>query len=133
MKAKIIAGVLAALSMSACADLGFGVDVGDSYYDPYYYNGIYGPAWGNGAWDWDYPLYNPGPAVPPPRPPLIGNNPGPVIRPNVRPNVNPGINGVPTVTPGGMSRPGNGGLPSVQQPSALPAGNAESNNARRGR
>ncbi len=125
-------GIIAmALGMGSCADLGFGLDVDDGY-SPYYYggpyyNGIYGssPFYG-----YDFPYYNV-----PPAPPVVGNGPGSIVGPapvrpkpesprppqNVGPS-NPGAS-VPRPlpsAPGGVSRPGNGGLPS--NPSNVPTG-----------
>ena len=142
MKSKLFIASLLAMAMAACADLGFGVDVDSGYdYNPYYYNGgYYGYPWGNLEWDWDYPLYNP-PVQRPPRPPMIGGGPGPVIpKPpqnqppqNNPPQVRPPMNGVPSTGPGGIQRPGNGGMPSAPVPNTAPVQNNGSNNANRGR
>lgn len=143
MEARYIlaAAVTAVLSLSSCADLGFGVDVDSggvgTYWNDY---GPYGGLWGSPYWNYgpvyNGPLYN-GPIYGPPhRPPFIDTNPGPVIRPpQSRPpqiNVNPGINTVPA-TVGGIARPGNGGLPSTPVPStpAQSTSGGLDNNARR--
>lgn len=114
MKTKYIIGavVMLALSISSCADLGFGVDVDSgpgTYWDSY---GPYGGPWGSPYWNfgpaYDGPIYGH-----PYYPPFINTNPGPVILPSKprppqsRPpqiNVNPGINRVPTSV-GGIQRP----------------------------
>lgn len=135
MKAKIILTAIAAIAVAACADLGFGVDVDSGVYNPYYYgNGYYGSPWGNMGWDWDYPLYTP-PVAPPPRPPMIGGNPGPALPPqnNNRPQIRPPMNGIPTTAPNGVQRPGNGGMPSAPVPSTPALNSGDSNNAQRGR
>lgn len=132
----LAAAVTAALSMSSCADLGFGVDVDSGGIGPYWNDyGPYGGPWNSPYWNYG-PLYN-GPIYngplyrPPVRPPFIDTNPGPVIRPP-QSNENPGFNRVPTSV-GGVSRPGNGGLPSTPIPST-PAQSSPvptNNNARR--
>ena len=142
MKSKLFIASLLAMAMAACADLGFGVDVDSGYdYNPYYYNGgYYGYPWGNLGWDLDNPLYNP-PVQRPPRPPMIGGGPGPVIpKPpqnqppqNNPPQVRPPMNGVPYTVPGGIQRPGFGGMPSAPGPLSAPVQNNGSNNANRGR
>ena len=43
------------------------------------------------------------------------------------------MNGIPTTSPNGTVRPGNGGLPSVTVPSTPPRNNSGSNNSLRGR
>lgn len=122
MKKIIYTAILGAcvIAATACADLGFGVDVDSGPdFNPYWYGNGY---LGNTYWDtpvWNYgPIYHPLP----PRPPFINTNPGPVLpppqRPQRPPQVNPGVNGVPT-TVGGIQRPGNGGLPN---PSNVPTG-----------
>lgn len=133
MKVRLFLAALTALTLSACADLGFGLDVDQSSYNPYIYgtSGYYGQPWGNIGLNWDYPLY--GPPVPS-RPPLIVGQPS--VRPPMTPpaqSQRPGNNGVPTLTPGGQQRPGNGGLPSVELPSTPSVDGNGSNNAHRGR
>ena len=83
------------VGIASCADLGFGE----------------GAVWDCG------PIYNPTP----PAPPLIGNGPGSVVRPNNRPSRPPQVSRPPTVNPigpngigwnpGPVNRPGNNGLP----------------------
>lgn len=105
MKAFTLILAAAALSLTSCADLGVGVDVGTTGVNPYWYgNGYIGNTY------WNTPVWNYGPVYRPrpPRPPMIVNppaqtpvplpdaipvpsNPGP---PAPRP-VNPGVNGVP--------------------------------------
>lgn len=137
MKTKILLSLAAALSLTSCADLGYGVELDSSYpTDPYYYgNGFYGPGFmGDGYYNspyWNNPLWNYGPAIAPvrpSRPPILNPGVGPALPPsNIKPaperpsrppqiDNNPGINGRPS-TPAGNERPGNMGLP---------------NNARRG-
>lgn len=104
-KFSICAIASAMTVLGGCADLGFGVDVGnESPYSPYYYGTIYNnnPYFYNGPY-WN-PIY-PGP----PAPPVLNPGVGPVIpnRPSI--NINPGVNRVPTQV-GGVQRPGNGGL-----------------------
>lgn len=147
MKLKIIiATVISALTLSACADLGLGVDINSSGVSPYIYgNGpIYNGPWGGLGWSYDFPL-----RPTPPRPPLIG---GPAIvnppqQPQVRPPMTPPANGngsignnnngVPTVGINGNQRPGNGGLPSAavqtQTVNLQDVGQYINNNAKRGR
>ncbi|MDE6468223.1 MAG: hypothetical protein K2L28_04920 [Muribaculaceae bacterium] len=125
LKKIYIAGAvgIALAGVAACADLGFGVDVDSGGVNPYWYGNGYlgGTYWDTPVWNYG-PIYNPLP----PRPPLINNGIGPV-RPPHRPqpaprppqiNVRPTINTIPT-TVGGMTRPGNGGLPN---PSSVPKG-----------
>ncbi len=130
--------VLVSLGVAACADLGLGVDLDSSGVNPYWYgSGYIGDTyWNTPVWNYG-PIYNPRP----PRPPLIGGGPGPVIpQPPVqapRPpqvNVNPGMNGGVPNTVGGIQRPGNGGLPNpsnVQNPPSVPTARPVSNNAAR--
>ncbi len=112
--------VAAALMLTGCADLGFGVDIDSGAPGPYYGSGpVVNPYWG---WGWDSPAWNLGPVAnpvpPPPRPhyPVLNPGIGPVVppsnpgvnRPSGPVNANPG-NRVPTVIDGTM-RPGNGGF-----------------------
>ncbi len=106
------------VGIASCADLGFGVDVDSSPYDNYWYpNGYLGDYyWNTPVWNYG-PIYNPTP----PAPPLIGNGPGSVVRPNNRPSLPPQVSRPPTVNPigpngigwnpGPVNRPGNNGLP----------------------
>ena len=133
---------LTAVAATACADLGFGVDVDSGGPYPAYY---YGPDYyGGGPWgDVYYPTYSPGP------PPLVGNGPGSVffpdytplrppshVRPPMTPPVNNGGGGGGSIpsgrpvfpsAPGGIERPGNNG----QAPSVAPPENG--GGSRRGR
>lgn len=108
IKATITAAAILAVSIfTACADLGFGVDVDSDGPSPYFYGGTgpgwnYGPMYTNGTiwnnWGWGYdPGWNNVPA----NPPFIGNGPGSVF-----PN-RPSRPQRPIVAPG--NRPGNGG------------------------
>lgn len=127
MKAKKILSALVAMAlMSSCAELGFGIDVDSGDYSPYY-NGYYGSPWGNIGFNWDYPLYAP------PGPPLPPRPVRPPQQAPSRPQQPPQGNGVPTTSPGGSVRPGNGGLPSANTPATQPDQIPVSNNARRGR
>ncbi|MCM1067895.1 MAG: hypothetical protein NC418_10020 [Muribaculaceae bacterium] len=132
-----IALFAAAAALTACADLGFGVDVDSEVGNPYWYGNGY---LGNTYWDtpvWNYgPIYRPTP----PRPPLIGNGPGSIGMPSqprppqqapMPPQQAPGpVINVPSQV-GGIERPGNGGLPTAR-PTKLPqASTGGSNNARR--
>lgn len=130
MKSKIILSLAAALALSSCADLGFGVDVDSGAPGPYWYgNGYYDPGYmGDGYYNspyWNNPLWNYGPPVAPirpSRPPILNPGIGPALppahitpapeRPSRPPqiNTNPGINGKPSL-PAGAERPGNMGRP----------------------
>ena len=133
MKRDIFLFLAGALLLSACADLGFGVDY-DSvgpYANPYWYgNGYVGDVY------WNTPVWNYGPPYRPvpPRPPFVDTNPGPAIpqrpqRPQRPESGFPGINGI--------SRPGNNGFPTPGQGTSKPAApqipqkEALDNNARR--
>lgn len=143
MKTKLALSIAAAaaLAMASCADLGFGVDVGNSGPSPYFY-GSSGPFYsgysGYPYFGVDFPYGYWGDYIPS-APPIIGNGPGsisPGPRPDHRPHL-PNINGSnpgPVIFPSGANipgagagtRPGNGGLPSgkpvVNNPPSVPAG-----------
>lgn len=127
-KATILLAALSiGASVSSCADLGFGLDVDDGSYSPYwygsggYYSGLYDSPFFNG------PLYS-GPLYTPTPPPVIGNGPGSIgmpirpARPPQAPPINNGpSNNIPTFTPGvnTFDRPGNMGQ---GNPSFIPKG-----------
>ncbi len=118
MKGKILILAAAALGLTSCADLGLGIEADSGYTGPYYtpgpyYDNWYGPYFGSG-----FP-YGYQPEWPRPYPPQ-GFNPGPVIVPKPpqqsQPPHNPGYipSGSPLIPGAGTgTRPGNGGLPSV--------------------
>ena len=105
-----VAGLLAGIGITSCADLGYGVDISSGDANPYWYgNGYLGQHY------WQTPVWNYGPAYDmyPPRPWNPGTPPPPAQAPS-KPTPpqqtapNPG-NNVPTHV-GGVQRPGNGGL-----------------------
>lgn len=114
--------VIFALAMTACADLGFGVDVDSQGANPYWYgNGYLGSNyWNTPVWNYG-PVYNPRPTrppyivvTPPPAP-----TPQPAVRPQAprpqRPSENrPVVNVRPTVNGGAMQ----------SNPSTIPQGHA---------
>ncbi|MDE6135722.1 MAG: hypothetical protein K2F79_09135, partial [Muribaculaceae bacterium] len=110
MKANriFLAGVIAAaFSLSSCADLGFGVDVGSAGVAPYFYGDQYGPLSFGSSWSaplWGDPYWNMGPSlgpvIRPSVPPVIGNGPGSIgMPPAQRPpqNQRPPQQNIPTI------------------------------------
>ena len=122
---KIASAAVLLTAATACADLGFGVDVEDDV--PYYSGGIgINPGWTyNYGPDWDM-----GWGVVPAAPPVVGNGPGSVIpsqpprpiRP-IRP-INPGNGGYP----GGVGPVINGGNGGAARPNGIPAASSRPGN-----
>lgn len=122
MKAKIMIMAAAALALSACADLGFGVDLDSGGASPYFYGSdgpFYGGWNGDPYWGMSLPSWGYFPSYRPSRPPLVGNGPGSVWNPNPGPALPPNRPGTGAQRPhqatipgaGAGTRPGNGGLP----------------------
>lgn len=89
LKALLLTSMAAfGLSVTSCADLGFGVDVDSGGVTPYFYgNNYFGPLSVGASWNGG-PVGGPLWGTPAPAPPLIGSGPGsigvppqPVLRP----------------------------------------------------